>query len=253
MSYRTIDWVYNQQLPAQDKLILVYIAKCENEQGPCFASVKLLAAKCGVSARTVQRILKKLCEAGLVSSTPRFRTDGSQTSNFYTINVERDVTAMSPPHDIQLTGGDVSRVSPPDATQMSGLELPNKTKSKPPLPSDTSPRHLVYPQGLTKHSKDSVGRILQGIPTDAAQTLLDELAGAMAAGFIKKGPEYWLSGVAMKYRAGQFKPNLGLEIAKNRRPQASLPSPNKLPASEVKVDRGVGNRFLAQLRPQRTP
>ncbi|WP_088021760.1 helix-turn-helix domain-containing protein [Pseudomonas fluorescens] len=65
MSYRTIDWVYNQQLPAQDKLILVYIAKCENEQEPCFASVKLLAAKCGVSARTVQRILKKLCEADL--------------------------------------------------------------------------------------------------------------------------------------------------------------------------------------------
>lgn len=97
MSYRTIDWVYNQQLHAQDKLILVYIAKCENEQEPCFASVKLLAAKCGVSARTVQRILKKLCEVGLVSSTPRFRTDGSQTSNFYTINVARDVTAMSPP------------------------------------------------------------------------------------------------------------------------------------------------------------
>ncbi|WP_416221692.1 helix-turn-helix domain-containing protein [Pseudomonas sp. B33.4] len=79
MSYRTIDWVFNLQLPAQDKLILVYIAKCENEQEPCNASVKLLAAKCGVSARTVQRTLKKLCEAGLVSSTQRFRADGSQT------------------------------------------------------------------------------------------------------------------------------------------------------------------------------
>lgn len=105
MSYSTIEWVFNQPLPVQDKLILTFIAKCENEQDPCFASVKLIAAKCGVSPRTVQRVLKKYRETGLISSNPRFRTDGSQTSNFNFINVDKNVTAVSSPYDIHLTGG----------------------------------------------------------------------------------------------------------------------------------------------------
>ncbi|WP_214347809.1 helix-turn-helix domain-containing protein [Pseudomonas congelans] len=70
MSYSTIDWVYNQKLPAQEKLILVYIAKCENPNEPCFASVKHLANKCGVSTRTIQRVLKD-CAVPDTSLPPR--------------------------------------------------------------------------------------------------------------------------------------------------------------------------------------
>lgn len=230
MSYSTIEWVFNQPLPVQDKLILTFIAKCENEQEPCFASVKLIAAKCGVSPRTVQRILKKHRETGLISSNPRFRTDGSQTSNFNFINVDKNVTAVSPPYDTHLTGGDDNQLSPADAKQESGLELLNKTKLKQNVRSDTlNGSCLVYPKGLTKHSRDSIGRILEGIPNDAAQMLLDELSGAMAKNSIEKRnrPEYWLSAVAMRYRAGHFKPKLGLDIAKCRNKQTQTHEPPK--------------------------
>lgn len=253
MSYSTIDWVYNQKLPAQEKLILVYIAKCENPHEPCFASVKHLAAKCGVSTRTIQRVLKKLCETGYVTSTPRFRSDGSQTSNFYTVNVKQGDTALSPPRDTKVAGGNDNLESPPTVDQVTGLELPNKPKLKKPLqPASVSGQQLIYPAGLSMHSKGSVDRILEGIPHVGAQMLLDELAGAMANGFIRKAPEYWLSGVAMKYRAGQFKAHLGLAIAKGRKAKPSTPEQKNQTANVLDINREVGNKFLAKLQRNRT-
>jgi hypothetical protein len=252
MSYSTIDWVYNQNLPAQEKLILVYIAKCENPNEPCFASVKHLANKCGVSTRTIQRILKKLCSAGYVISTPRFRSDGSQTSNFYTVNVIENDTAVSPPHDINVAGGSGSIGSPPTVDKVTDQELPKKTKSKTPLREALgNVSQLAYPGGLSMHSKSSVDRILQGISLDDAQMLLDELAGAMANGLIRKAPEYWLSGVAMKYRAGQFRANLGLEIARERKRKSAMPAQERQNAQVLEINREIGNKVLAKLQRNR--
>lgn len=253
MSYNTIEWVYNQTLPAQEKLVLVYIAKCENPNEPCFASVKHLAAKCGVSTRTIQRVLKKLCSNGYLISTPRYRNDGSQTSNFYTVNVAQADRALSPPHDTKLAGGPDSVASPPNVDQVSGLELQNKTKSKTLLqPASSNIRELIYPEGLSTHSKKSVDRILEGIPNEGAQLLLDELAGAMAKGFVRKAPEYWLSGVAMKYRAGQFKSNLGPEVAKDRTDRTMVKEQKNQTKNVRDINRQVGNDFLAKLQRNKT-
>jgi hypothetical protein len=59
--------------------------------------------------------------------------------------------------------------------------------------------------------------------------LLDELSGAMAIDAIEKRnrPEYWLSAVAMRYRAGHFKPKLGPDIAKRRIKQTQRHEPPK--------------------------
>lgn len=251
MSYSTIDWAYNQTLPAQEKLILVYIAKCENSNEPCFASVKHLANKCGVSTRTIQRVLKKLCSAGYVTSTARFRNDGSQTSNFYTVNVIEHDTAMSPPHVVNTTGGHDSIASPPTVDKVAGLELQKKENLKTLQESSKNGRELVYPCGLSTHSKGSVDQILKGISLDDAQMLLDELSGAMANGLLKKAPEYWLSGVAMKYRAGQFRANLGLEVAKDRTRKSALFSQQRESDQVLEITREIGNKFLAQLQRNR--
>lgn len=252
MSYSTIDWVYNQKLPAQEKLILVYIAKCENPSEPCFASVRHLANKCGVSTRTIQRVLKKLCSAGYVTSTPRFRSDGSQTSNFYTINVIENDTAVSPPHDINVAGGSGRIGSPPTVAKVTDQELPKKTKSKtPPREALANVLQLTYPDGLSMHAKSSADQILQGISLDDAQMLLDELAGAMANGLIRKAPEYWLSGVAMKYRAGQFRANLGIEIARDRMRKSAMPVQERQNTHVLEINREIGNKFLAKLQRNR--
>ncbi|WP_440062289.1 hypothetical protein ACTACQ_25390 [Pseudomonas syringae] len=82
--------------------------------------------------------------------------------------------------------------------------------------------------------------------------LLDELAGAMAKGFVRKAPEYWLSGVAMKYRAGQFKSNLGPEVAKDRTDRTMVKEQKNQTKNVRDINRQVGNDFLAKLQRNKT-
>lgn len=254
VNYRAVDWAFDQDLPREDKLLLVYIAKCTDEDDLSFPSVKLMAAKCGVSPRTIQRALSKFCELGLVAAAPRYRKDGSQTSNLYTINMKGGVTVMSSPHDTTETWrGDKSASSPRD-NYMSPLELPNKTKLKKQLQNQASgKRTLFYPQGLTSKTTNSINKILQQIPDEAAQVLLDELAGAMAVGFIEKikSPEQWFFGMAANYRRGQFKPSCGIEITRARK-KLSIPKTTEDVTDVQTVDKELGNKYLSELRPRRS-
>jgi hypothetical protein len=131
-------------------------------------------------------------------------------------------------------------------------ELPKKTKSKtPPREALENVFQLTYPDGLSMHAKSSADRILQGLSLDDAQMLLDELAGAMANGLIRKAPEYWLSGVAMKYRAGQFRANLGIEIARDRMRKSAMPAQERQNTHALEINREIGNKFLAKLQRNR--
>ena len=151
-----------------------------------------------------------------------------------------------------MAGGSGSIGSPPAVAKVTDQELPKKTKSKTPRrEAIANVLQLTYPGGLSMHSKSSVDRILQGISLDDAQMLLDELAGAMANGFIRKAPEYWLSGVAMKYRAGQFRANLGIEIARDRKQKSAMPAQERQNAQVLEINREIGNKFLAKLQRNR--
>ena len=79
--------------------IAVYaaLAMYANEDGACFPSVKTLQGhiKCGEKA--VRQGISEITEAGALKSTPRYKDDGSRTSNHYTLLTDPSFLRQVPP------------------------------------------------------------------------------------------------------------------------------------------------------------
>lgn len=56
--------VWSLSLPDSEKLVLLALADCANDEGQCWPSMATLAAKCSKSDRTVQAAIKALVAAG---------------------------------------------------------------------------------------------------------------------------------------------------------------------------------------------
>ena len=52
-------------------------------EGQCWPAIKTIGAELGLSRSTVKRALDDLCKAGLLQKDPRWRENGSYTSNLY--------------------------------------------------------------------------------------------------------------------------------------------------------------------------
>lgn len=57
--------VWEFDLPAKDKLVLLALADCANDEGLAWPSIATLARKCGCDQRTIQRNLRDLEKRGL--------------------------------------------------------------------------------------------------------------------------------------------------------------------------------------------
>lgn len=51
-------------LPASEKLVLIALADCANDEGHCWPGIKSLCAKTGKSERSLQASIKSLCASG---------------------------------------------------------------------------------------------------------------------------------------------------------------------------------------------
>lgn len=85
-----LDRVYKSDLPSRAKQIMFYLINRANAEGTCFPSNKTIASDCGISTRTVQRTMAVLLEKGFIKRDSRFREQGGQTSNLYTLKLEWD-------------------------------------------------------------------------------------------------------------------------------------------------------------------
>lgn len=83
MSIKALNWAWEQNLAPTTKLILLAFADHADDSGVCWPGRKGVAAKCGVSTRTVERQVKTLEQHGLIWREPRFRSDGSQRTSLY--------------------------------------------------------------------------------------------------------------------------------------------------------------------------
>lgn len=86
MSIRAIRWVWGHFLPTTHKLVLLALADMADDVGHCWPSVQTVAKQCGISTRTVRRIIRDLEESKLLTSESRQREDGSRTSNLYLLS-----------------------------------------------------------------------------------------------------------------------------------------------------------------------
>lgn len=64
MSVRVMTAVWELSLPDSEKIVLLALADCANDEGHCWPSMASLSRKCSKGERTVQGAIKALCEAG---------------------------------------------------------------------------------------------------------------------------------------------------------------------------------------------
>ncbi len=102
MSVKHLNWAWDQQVKnPTTKLILMKLADGADESNRSWYSHKTLAIKCETSISSVRRHLSYLKKLNLIRIEHRIRTEGimkgSQTSNYYYINIDTPVQNEHPP------------------------------------------------------------------------------------------------------------------------------------------------------------
>ena len=77
--------IYMSDLSHRARTVYMYLKDRADSDGRCWPSIKTIAVELGLSRSTVKRALDDLCRAGLLTKDPRWRENGSYTSNLYQI------------------------------------------------------------------------------------------------------------------------------------------------------------------------
>ncbi len=263
MSIEAVRWGLRQDLPPTPKLVLVALGESADDQGVCWPSVPTLARRCSLSVRTVQRILHDIEASGRMRIEPRYRADGSRTSNRYVLLLdkgdpvsERPVVSDRAPPPRRPSAGDApvtpgttrepSRKSPRPRRQACGTVAP-VAGTAPDRDGGQVPG-LVFPKGLSEAERSSARRQLASFPEALAQQLLDELAGRMAAGAIQVAPLAYLRGLVRRARQGRFTPELALRVSdQRRRRQQAEAALRRVKAAPVTAQPAVDSPLVVRL------
>lgn len=127
MSVRVMTAVWEIDLPDSEKLVLLALADCANDEGFCWPSMATLARKCSKSDRTVQTAIKALCAAGHLS-----RNEVVGKGCNYTVHPRKDKAtpeAASAPK--KLRGETASPPKPVRATPEAASDKPSKNHHTP--------------------------------------------------------------------------------------------------------------------------
>jgi hypothetical protein len=214
-----MNWAWGQNLPPTPKLILMALADAANDSDECWPSVTIVAQKCCVSVRTVQRTLLQFESLELMAVTPRYTSGGRQTSNGYRlcIDVISNPDKLSPSSQPQKIRGDnlsgtgvTSGVTLEGDIAVSPLEPPYESSQQPPL---------HFPRQLTQAEREAVSQMLAEMSPSQAQELLDELQDALDCKAIKTNSVRWFRGIVQRQIAGAFTPTGGVRVAERRKSQ----------------------------------
>lgn len=102
MSFQAMTWATEQELKANEKIVLVMLAnRCNHDTGRCDPAHKRLARECGMSLSTLKRCIEKLETAGLLTIEHR-ELNGVSLPNQYHLHL--DVSSQRPPPVQKKTG-----------------------------------------------------------------------------------------------------------------------------------------------------
>lgn len=210
MSIRYMNWAWELELPPVEKLVLLKLADNANDSGGSYPSIKLVAQQCSISARTAQRVVKRLSTENVVRVEKRFRRDGSQSSNHYTL-----IAPFSPGVNLSPSAGAVlSKQTPGDIPGCHNNVTPGaprcgtpKTTNDPSTNQQQQPngggRPIFFPNGLTESERASMDQALQALEPELAQAVMDELAGRMRINQVRE-PLRYLARLIERAKAGTF-------------------------------------------------
>ncbi len=77
--------IYDAGLSHRAKVVYMYLRDRANAQGQCYPSVRTIGRELGLSRSTVKRALAELVRSGRLTKEPRFRENGSNSSNLYSL------------------------------------------------------------------------------------------------------------------------------------------------------------------------
>jgi hypothetical protein len=254
VSIAAMNWAWAQALPPSSKLVLMALADAADEVGECFPRIRVIARKCCVSERTVQRVIKEFERDNVLIVEKRKRDDGGQTSNLYQLQM-RVADKLSWGEVIRRTPSD--KLLPPPRHTCHGagdaVASPQELPTEPSIETTTTCTllaqpgacaELVMPRLLLQGDKPGVMAFLSGVPEADAQMLLDELEAALEIpGTIKTTPGRWFYGLVQRYAQGKFNP-VGAPRIAARRAKANAPVKVDRPAA---VDPEVARAHIAKI------
>jgi hypothetical protein len=130
--------VWSLDLPDSQKIVLLALADCANDEGHCWPSMLSLARKCSKGQRTVQGVIKALVEAGHVT-----RRERAGHGCEYWVHPRKDCTPAdaAPPQPSRPAGTAPRsrRASPPQTLRGTPAAAADKPSENHQEPSEDSP------------------------------------------------------------------------------------------------------------------
>jgi hypothetical protein len=210
VSIRAIRWVWAHALPSTHKLVLIALADMADDAGHCWPSIKTVAKHCGISTRSVRRILRDLEDQRLLTAELRQREDGSRTSNLYRLGCagRPNLSEGADAHD-RRSGHPYPDGPDVDVTTRSVI---GSSIDQPPQRSPVDPVGVVnantvglrFPAVMTNTQRQAAAKELSVLSREMAQALLDELRWRMDVGGIRTSPLAYLQGMVRHAMAGTF-------------------------------------------------
>ena len=77
--------IYAENIPHRAKTVYMYLKDRANAAGECWPGINTIARELNLSRSTVKRAIADLNEHGYVKKEPRFRENGSSSSNLYVV------------------------------------------------------------------------------------------------------------------------------------------------------------------------
>jgi hypothetical protein len=131
MSVALMTEVWKINLPASEKLVLLALADCANDEGGCWPSMATLTKKCSKGERTVQAAIKALVDAGHLTRKERLGK-----GCFYTVHPRNNCTPAetAPPQKLTQTPAEIADKPSRTINVDKANALPTKRASVPAMP-----------------------------------------------------------------------------------------------------------------------
>ncbi len=83
------------ELPSRARAVYMYLRDRSDAEGKCWPGIKTIASDMKLSRSTVKRAVSDLEKSRISGQSPRYRPNGSSTSNLYTVKKEKVVCTKS--------------------------------------------------------------------------------------------------------------------------------------------------------------
>ena len=158
MSISIMTVVWQCDIPAGRKLVLLSLADNANDRGECYPSIEAVSARCGLSVRAVQGHISDLEKDGYLS-----RLERNGRSSLFTLHPRRICTPAesAPPQNLHPTPAE---------------SAPHPAESAPPTPAESAPITVIEPSlnRQRNHQRANRADVVAGVfgLTDVDQQVL---------------------------------------------------------------------------------